>query len=111
MLVFYAEREDAVPVETDAKVQLDTIHKTMLKTSLPGLLLFIALGIFIMLLPFIDTDSGGYFTDVGVLRTAIGFLTIVFAVIEAMCYARWHRKAKPMTAFSPIREIRALRWP
>lgn len=104
MLVFYAEREDAVPIETDVQVQLDTIHRTMLKTYLPELLLFIVLGIIIMFLPPREpaADAAGNFAYGGILRAAVGFLTIVFAVIEAACYLRWYKKARRAVLYDGV---------
>jgi len=36
MLIFCTEREDALPIETDAMMQVETIHKAMKKNYLPG---------------------------------------------------------------------------
>ena len=46
MQIFCTAEEDPVPLETDALTQVDTVHRTMKRSSLPGMAVVAALALF-----------------------------------------------------------------
>ncbi|MEI3348987.1 MAG: DUF2812 domain-containing protein [Dysosmobacter sp.] len=46
MQVFYTSRPDAVPIETDPSIQVETIHRSMRRNFLPGTILMLILSLF-----------------------------------------------------------------
>lgn len=97
MEIFYNEAENPIPIETDALVELDSIHKTAKKGFLPSyvLLLFV---IILQGCTFTYTliDNPLYIlTRNSSLLT--GFFWIIIAlvcIIELGSYLRWYIKAK-----------------
>ena len=96
MQVFYNDRPDPVPIETDPVMEVDAIHRAAKRTSLPSHLVLLALALL----------SGGLFVSrllgdpVGVLASATNLFTgvdwIVLIVLEAVecgSYFLWHHRA------------------
>lgn len=95
--VFYNEREDPVPIETDPVLELDTIHRAAKRTTLlsNGMLFLLALfqgGLFV---------SGFLRNPVGVLSSSSALFTglcwvlvPLLTVSEVVAYYRWRAKAK-----------------
>nr|WP_326183556.1 DUF2812 domain-containing protein [uncultured Oscillibacter sp.] len=97
MQVYYNEAEAPVPIETDAAVQVETVHRAMKKNFLPGqavmlLLALIQLGMFFRRL---------HREPVGVLSSYTSlFVGVCWAVVILLCltelvsYLLWYRRAK-----------------
>ena len=97
MQVFYNEKENPIPLETDPGLEVETLHKACKKNFLPSYFLLLALGIIF----------GGYFVarvfadPIGLLSNAsqllTGFCFFCMAVIstsELSAYYFWYIKAK-----------------
>lgn len=50
MLIFCSRVPDPMPIETDAMVQVETIHKAMKKTYLPGQIMLLGLAAFVLVM-------------------------------------------------------------
>lgn len=115
MQIFYTAAQDPVPLETDARTQVDTVHRAMRRSSLPGMTAVAALGLFQACfqlwrfwedpVDFLSTPSSLY-----ALPTWLLFLGV--ELYELLFYFRWHRKAKALAEatgeFLPIRTHRRL---
>lgn len=96
MQVFYNDRPDPVPIETDPVMEVDAIHRAAKRTSLPSHLVLLALALL----------NGGLFVSrllgdpVGVLASATNLFTgvdwvvlIALEAVECGSYFLWHRRA------------------
>lgn len=115
MQIFYTAAQDPVHLETDACTQVDTVHRAMRRSSLPGMTAVAALGLFQVCfqlwrfwedpVDFLSTPSSLY-----ALPTWLLFLGI--ELYELLFYFRWHRRAKTLAEttgeFLPIRTHRRL---
>ena len=115
MQIFYTAAQDPVPLETDARTQVDTVHRAMKRSSLQGMAAMVALGLFQVCfqlwrfwedpVDFLSTPSSLY-----ALPTWLLFLGI--ELYELLFYFRWHRRAKALSEatgeFLPIRTHRRL---
>ena len=89
MVIFLNEEENPLPFETDPEAELALIHKSVLKHSLPKIIISLAIlvGAIIGLL-FSDFVSKSFDVIVG------GLLVICFYIITDFCaYLRWRKKA------------------
>ncbi len=97
MQIYCNEQDDPTPIETDAMVELNTIHKAMKKNFLPSQIVMFGLGLLQLALQFniycinpINFWSGssnlfGVFCWIAVL---------LISGAEIFGYLRWHNKAK-----------------
>ena len=95
--IFYNERENPTPIETDAKLEVQTIHASAKKSFIPAYLVL-----------FINALLGGGLFISGIIGDPIkilsspsrlfsGFAFLVLAIlclVELICYFRWYHKAK-----------------
>lgn len=95
--VFYNERENPVPIETDPLLELDTIHRTMKRSALLSHFLLAVLALL----------QGGMFLS-GLRRNLIGQLSSASSLFSGLCwvmvllltgseiaaYYRWRAKAR-----------------
>ena len=97
MQIFYNENENPIPIETDAAIEVETIHKAVKKSFLPAQLALLALGIL----------QGSFFVwrlfsdPIGVLASNVNLFTglcwtlvLLLTSVEITSYFLWHRKAK-----------------
>ena len=97
MQIFYNERENPIPLETDPVLEVKTLHSACKKNFLPSYFLLLAMG---LILGF--SFPGRVFTDpIGLLSSAsnlfTGFCFVCMAVIAAVelgAYYSWYFKAK-----------------
>ena len=113
MQIFCTADENPVPLETDALTQVDTIHASMKRSSLPGLVIMVLLALFQLgfqfwqftedTIDFLATPSYLYMVPAWVLILLVNIYELVF-------YFRWHKKAKAAAEttgeFLPIRTRR-----
>lgn len=118
--VFYTDNEDAVPIETDAVVEVENIHKVMKrKLLLPYILLTVSpmINLFTELSSFCDNAvnellSGTLFLIIPLFLSALVFLS------ETVEYIVWYIRAKKLASlgggflstknFSNLKAITAL---
>ena len=96
MQVFYSERENPIPIETDPMLEVRTIHAAAKRSYLPSwfvLLLMSLLGG----ASFVSTLLGDF---IGLLASAIRlfsgvgwFLLFIVCAVEVCGYLSWHKKA------------------
>ena len=95
--VFYNEREDPIPIETDPVLELDTIHRAAKRTTLlsNGLLFLLALlqgGLFVS--RFLRDPVGLLSSSSGLFSGPCWLLLVLLTVSEIAAYCRWRAKAK-----------------
>lgn len=96
MQVFYNERLDPIPIETDPAMEVEGIHRSAKRTTLPAQLVLLA----------ISLVNGGLFISrllgdpIGILASALNLFTgicwtvlILLTVIECGGYFLWHHRA------------------
>ena len=115
MQIFCTAEEDPVPLETDALTQVDTVHRTMKRSSLPGMAVVAALALFQVCfqlrlfwedpVDFLSTPSSLY-----ALPAWLVFLGV--ELYELLFYFRWYKRARALAEatgeFLPIRTHRRL---
>lgn len=99
MQIFSNEGDDPTPIETDAVVQVDMVHRAMKKDRLLAYLSILAICIFQLLfgagrfllnpVDYLSTPS--YFYQIPAV-----LLLAVAVIIELFSYLRWYKKAKEM---------------
>lgn len=101
MQFFYTDRADAVPIETDPELELETIHAAMKKgLLLPyGILLAIGLWWSAMLVHDLWSDPIGLFSSVTNLFLMVVWpLLSLLCIVEIVAYLRWRHHAKQAAA-------------
>lgn len=101
MQFFYTDRSDAVPIETDPELELETIHAAMKKgLLLPyGILLAIGLWWSAMLVHDLWSDPIGLFSSVTNLFLMVVWpLLSLLCIVEIVAYLRWRHHAKQAAA-------------
>lgn len=101
MQFFCTDRPDAVPIETDPALELETIHAAMKKgLLLPyGVLLAIGLWWCAMLVHDLWHDPIGLFSSVTNLFLAVVWpLLSLVCIVEITAYLRWRARAKKAAA-------------
>ena len=96
MQIFYNERPQPVPIETDPMVEIETVHRTMKKSFLPAQVLLLAVGLLNgwMFLAELRRDLIGTLSNTSRLFSVFCFiLVILLAAAELGTYFYWHRKA------------------
>lgn len=94
---FYNEAENPVPIETDAVLEVENIHKSVKKLFLPGyygelflsLLNLIVLSVQGLKAPISILSSNG-----NLLYFLCWFLVVVLSLTEITGYTRWYKKAR-----------------
>lgn len=97
MQIFCTDQPDAVPIETDPELELETIHAAMVKGFLVpyGILLAIALVWSAMLVHDVLYDPIGLFSSTTNLFLAVVWpLLALLCIVEIAAYLRWRRRAK-----------------
>lgn len=94
--IFYNERPDPVPIETDPVTELDAIHRTMKRSYLPSQLVLLALGLLnggMLVYRLLDDPIGGL-SSAGYLMSGLCWTLLLLLIgIEVTSYLLWHRKA------------------
>lgn len=101
MQFFYTDQPDAVPIETDPELELETIHAAMKKSFLPwcGMLLAISLFYLIRLLADLSSDPIGVFSRGLSLSLFVQWpLLVVECIVEIAAYLFWRRRAQKAAA-------------
>jgi len=94
---FYNEAEDPVPIETDAALEVENIHKATKKRFLPGYAVELALALFNLIVQLVQCTRNpvSYLSSWGNLIYALCWCIIsLLALTELTGYFFWHRRAK-----------------
>ena len=96
MQVFYSEREDPIPIETDPVLEVRTIHTAAKRSYLPAWFVLLLISLLGGAL-FVSTLLGDF---IGLLASAFRlfegvawFLLCILCVMEVCGYFIWHKKA------------------
>ena len=114
MQVFTSDRENPLPIETDAAVQVETVHKTMKKSVLATQLVMLALCLWQLVFSWLrfDNDPVGFLSSPSSLCMVPAWLLLL---AECLCelgfYLRWYRRAKRLAAETgEFLRIKTSRW-
>ena len=97
MQIFYNEEENPTPMETDAVIQVETIHRAMKKSMLLTnfFILFLCVYQFILMtVQFFDNPMEFLVTPSSIYMFPVWILLIIPMIIEIIYYFRWYKKAK-----------------
>ena len=95
--IFYNEAADPTPIETDAALEVDTIHKAAKKDYLPSCLAFLAILLmeFLSEFRFMSTDPIAVLSNNFSLFAGIDtLLTLLMLGIELGSYYLWYHRAR-----------------
>ena len=117
MQIYCTDRPDPVPIDTEPSIQLETIHRTMKRTFLPGTLALMALFLLQLGMQFSDLywEMGDYLSS-GVHLSLLVMLLLVLAAecVDLGSYLLWRRRSKASIARGggcvPSRGHRRLVW-
>ncbi len=97
MQVFYNEKENPTPLETDPVIEVDTLHKACKKTLFPSLILLL----FLVILNFGVVSLNMYLDPISLFATPVKISTIlcyiilfIYCIAEFITYFIWYTKAK-----------------
>ena len=96
MQIFYNDREDPVPIETDPVLELETIHKACKRTFFPAQALLLALGLLmgVFFVMNVIADPIDILASYNQLVTGVCWLlVIVLSTSEFITYFRWRKRA------------------
>lgn len=94
--VFYNERENPVPIETDPVLEVEAVHRSMKKSLIPsqlGLLAVAVLNAGLTVWRLSDDPIGVLSSPAGLFPSLCWVLLFVLIGVELGSYFRWHRKA------------------
>ena len=97
MQIYCNAQENPTPIETDALVEVETIHKAMKKNFLPSQIILLILGILQMILHvnMFRINPIGYFTNASnFVATFCWLVVIAMCSLEVFGYLRWYKKAR-----------------
>lgn len=95
--VFYNEREDPVPIETDPATEVDTLHRAARRGFLPAYFLLLAVALLMgwMLIGQILNDPIRLLASALSLSTGFTWvLLLLLCAVELISYYRWRSRAK-----------------
>ena len=97
MQIFYNERENPVPIETEPELELQAVHASAKKSFIPSYILLLVIG-FLQGSLWVGNLNGD---PLEVLSNPIKLFTggcwlllAMLCVVELVCYFRWHVKAR-----------------
>ncbi len=96
MLIFCTDKTDAMDIETDAMMQVETIHKAMKKNYLPGqigLLVLAMLELIILSYRLGEELVSAMTTDALLVAFSAYTIMTLLCVYHLICYFLWRRKA------------------
>ena len=97
MQIFYNEQENPVPIDTDPKLEVETIHEAVWKSYFPGQLILLVMGLiilFIHLLIFVGNPIAYLSSPSQIFGVFCWIIVICMTAMELIVYDRWHSKAE-----------------
>ena len=95
--IFYNEAENPIPIETDAQMELETIHKSVKKSFIPSYLLLMLLALLqggLFLGQLLDDPIGTLSANINLFRGFCWVILLLMCLMELVGYICWYRKAK-----------------
>ena len=114
MQIFFTEREDAPPMETEPAIQVETIFRAMKKNLIPSHLVMLLLCLYQLgfdLVRFRQDTVDFLSTPYLLLSLPLWAMLLLEECWEIFCCLRWYRRAKPMAedgVFLPVRTSQTL---
>lgn len=111
--VFYNERPDPVPIETDPALEVEAIHRSAKKSFLlpNGLLLGVGLLNLVYFLWRLRDDPITTLSNAGALLAAVaGVILLALCSVELCAYFLWHRRARKAAERGEFLPTRSHRW-
>lgn len=111
--VFYNEREDPTPIETDPALEVEAIHRSAKKSFLlpNGLLLAVGLLNLGQFLWRLRDDPITTLSNAGALLAAVaGVILLALCSVELCAYFLWHRRALKAAERGEFLPTRSHRW-
>lgn len=112
--IFWSERENPIPIETDPLLEVENIHRAMKKGSLPGYWLLILSALLQLWVQgrAIHNNVLQYLSHgFNLLMAATWSILLFLLVYHLVHYYRWHRKAQVMAREQNVfPETRSARW-
>ncbi len=96
LLVFYNEREDPTPIDTDPAMEVDAIHKTMMRSTIPAYavsLLTTLLGLWLSVGQLVNDPIGFLSRPSGLFSLLCWSFLILLLGVELGGYFLWRRRA------------------
>lgn len=97
MQVFYNEKANPIPLDTDPVLELDVLHKACKKNFLPGYFLLLAISLLMnaFLIGSVIADPIGWLSNASRLVCQVALLCLfALCAVELIVYFRWLRKAR-----------------
>ena len=97
MQIFYNEQENPVPIDTDAELEIETIHEAVWKSYFPGQIVLLVMGLIILFinLMILYGNPIAYLSSPAQIFGALCWLVVIFmTAMELIVYDRWHTKAE-----------------
>ena len=94
--VFYNERENPVPIETDPALEVDAIHRSMKKSMIPSQLVLLAvttLNVVLYVSQLLDDPVRVLSSTSGLFVGFCWLEVLLLSGVEMVSYFRWHHKA------------------
>lgn len=114
MQIFWTDRENPTPIETDPLLEVENIHRAMKKGSLPGYWLLILSALLQLWVQgrAIHNNVLQYLSHgFNLLMAATWSILLFLLVYHLVHYYRWHRKAQLMAREQNVfPETRSARW-
>jgi len=97
MQVFYNERENPIPLDTDPVLEVEVLHKACKRNFLPSYFVLLAISLLMTVYFFwgVVADPVGLLSSSSRLLSQFAFVCLfALCAVELGAYFRWHRKAK-----------------
>ena len=97
MQIFYNERENPTPIETEPELELQAIHASAKKSFIPSYVLLFAISLLngVLWISNLLSDPIDLLSSPARLFSGFAFLLLaLLCLVDLICYFRWHSKAK-----------------
>ena len=97
--IFYNEKEEPIPIETDAAMEVETIHKAVKRGFMPGYLMLLACGLLqggLFLWRLFSDPIGVLVSNLNLFTGLCWVLVLLQSFVEIITYFLWYKKAKAM---------------
>lgn len=97
MQIFYNEEADPTPIETDAVLEVASIHASAKKSHLASYYLMTAVGVLqagLFLWRLLSDPISVLSSNANLFTGVCWFLMLALSLVEIVGYHRWHRRAK-----------------
>ncbi len=97
MQIFYNEAEDPTPIETDARIELASIHAAAKKTELMSYAILVAAGLMQLVLAtwrFVEDPLGVLASNALLFSWGCWIWLLAYTIWQILGYFLWYRKAK-----------------